>query len=61
MKRFDYAIKAIEQEKLRVIGKYASELAEQKHDPMLALKRSKVMNLTEAIEVLTKHHRNVHT
>lgn len=60
MKRFDYAIKAIEQEKLRVIGKYCSELVEHKHDPTLALKREKVKNLNEAILILSEHPRNVH-
>jgi hypothetical protein len=60
MKRFEYAIKAIEHEKLRVIGKYVDESVKNNHDPLMALERSKVKHLNEAIEILTEHHRNNH-
>lgn len=59
MKRFHFAIKALEVEKQRSVGKIAIKAAENKHDPIWALESQKVKNLNKAIEILTNHELNV--
>jgi hypothetical protein len=60
MKRFHYAIKAIENEMLRSIGKVATKHFDRGHDPMLALQENKVLNMKKAIKILEEHKDNVH-
>lgn len=60
MKRFYYAIKAIEDEMLRSIGKVATKCVEKGHNPMIAIQERKVKNLKQAIEILQEHKENVH-
>ena len=58
MKRFDRAIKVLNDEKFRVAGKVAFEAVEKGHSPGYAVKKTMVKHLIEAIEVLEKHERN---
>lgn len=60
MKRFHYAIKAIDNEMLRIIGKVATQAVEKGHDPTYSLKMLRVKNLKEAIKILEEHERNTH-
>ncbi len=60
MKRFHFAIKALELEKQRSVGKIAIKCIESNHDPMFALEASKVKNINKAIEILTNHELNTY-
>lgn len=58
MKRFDVAIKVIQDEIYRVIGKVATDAVDKGHNPSYAMRIQKAKNLKEAIEVLLNHKRN---
>jgi hypothetical protein len=58
MKRFDRAIKVLNDEKFRVIGKVATDAVEKKHNPIWAVRSSMAKYLNEAIEILENHERN---
>lgn len=60
MKCFHFAIKAIENEMLRSIGKVATKHFDKGHDPMLAIQEKKVLNMKRAIKVLEEHKDNIH-
>lgn len=58
MKRFDVAVKVIQDEIFRVVGKVATDAVDKGHNPSYALRIQKVNNLKEAIDVLSNHERN---
>jgi hypothetical protein len=59
MKRFHFAIRAIEKDILRHIGKVTVDAVEKKHDDILYGYRSdKVQNMREAIKILEEHDKN---
>lgn len=58
MKRFEFAIKALDNEILRVVGKVAMDYNEKGLSPKLACSHSKVKHLKEAIKILEDHERN---
>jgi hypothetical protein len=58
MRRFDFAIKAIQNEIYRDIGKVATKAVENKHDPTMGVRARKVLHMKEAIEILQEHQRN---
>lgn len=58
MKRFDIAIKVIQDEIYRVIGKVATAAVEKGQDPSYAVRAQKAKNLKQAIEILSNHEKN---
>lgn len=58
MKRFDVAVKVIQDEIFRVVGKVATDAVDKGHNPSYAVRIQKVKNLKEAISVLANHERN---
>lgn len=58
MKRFDIAIKVMQDEIYRVVGKVASDAADKGYNPSYAVKIQKAKHLKEAINILLKHERN---
>jgi hypothetical protein len=60
MKRFHFAIRAIESDILKHIGKVATKAVSNGHDPMYALRVEKVKRMKEAIGILENHERNNH-
>ncbi len=57
-KRFDKAIKVLTAEKHRIIGKFASELAELGHDARMAVRAHEAKHINRAIEILKDHPEN---
>lgn len=60
MKKYHYAIKAINDEMLRCVGKVATKAHDRNLNPLLALQETKVMHLKEAIKILENHIDNKH-
>jgi hypothetical protein len=58
MKRFHYAIKAINDEILRHIGKVAVDAVDKNHNPAYATRTEKVKRLKKAIDILENHPDN---
>lgn len=58
MKRFERAIKVLNDEKFRITGKVAFNAVEKGHSPAYATRIMMVKNIMEAIEILEKHERN---
>lgn len=57
-RRFDKAIRALNNEKMRIVGKVASSYLEKNVWIDLAFKTSEVKNINEAIIILEAHKRN---
>lgn len=60
MKRFHYAIKAIDDEIFRCVGKVTTKYVYDNINPMLALQENKVRNLKLAKKILEDHPENKH-
>ena len=60
MKRFDRAIKVLQDEKFRIIGKVATDAVEKGHNPSYATSSRMAKNLNEAMEILKNHPTNKH-
>lgn len=58
MKRFDAAIKVIQDEIYRVIGKVANDAVDKGHNPSYATRVTKAKHLKEALGILLDHERN---
>lgn len=58
MKRFDRAIKVLNDEKFRITGKVAFDAVDKGHNPSYSVRQSMVQYIVEAIEILEKHERN---
>lgn len=59
MKRFHFAIKAIESEIFRHVGKVVMEASNNNiNDMMIETRSSKIKNLKRAIEILNNHEDN---
>ena len=61
MKRFHFAIRAIQNDILKHIGKVALNAVEKKHnDVIYGYRCEKVKRMKEAIRILEEHERNNH-
>jgi hypothetical protein len=60
MKRFEFAIKAINNEILRHVGKVAINYYDKKIPLRLSILERKVKHLKEAIKILEDHPNNKH-
>lgn len=58
MKRFDTAIKVIQDEIYRVIGKVATDAFDKGHNPSYSVRIQKAKHLKQAIEILLNHENN---
>lgn len=58
MKRFDRAIKVLNDEKFRIIGKVATDAVDKGHNPRYAVRENMAQYINEAIEILKNHERN---
>ncbi len=58
MKRFDKAIKAIQSERYRIIGKAATDYTTTGINTSYALQVADAKRMSEAIKILEEHERN---
>lgn len=58
MRRFHFAIKALNDELLRCVGKAAVRYVEKGINPNIAVNENKVRNLKKAIKILEDHPEN---